>query len=165
MARGNAATTYLVKIDVKVAEVIISPNMGEMGSLNVALSSDNSGQGNIFRVVPDSKMDSNTNGTTIGENYIQVKDSRANSDTGAHEMGHTLGLDHNTSGLMTPASADSGRSNDLKKSDIKDIISYPLNRKVNYESDSTGNRTNAGKGTVINNTTYTDDQLKKGHVK
>ena len=98
---GETATTYTVNFDVKVVEVKIDPNMGEMGSLNTALSLDKSGQGNVFCVVPDSKMDPNTNGKTTGGNFIQVKNSKSNCDTGAHEMGHSLGLKHDTSGLMT----------------------------------------------------------------
>jgi len=164
VGKGDDATTYTVNFEVKVAEVKVDPNLGEMGSLNTTLSADNSGQGNIYRVVPDSKLDANTNGTTINGNYIQVKDSQQDANTGAHEMGHTLGLDHDTKGLMTPSSTDPNRSNNINQSNVKDMISYPLRDKVNYEYDSNGNKVNAGKGILINNTDYTNDELRKGKV-
>ena len=80
-------------------------------------------------------------------------------------MGHTLGLDHNTTGLMTPASTDPNRSSNVNKTDVKCMISYPLKGKVNYGVNSDGTGNNLGKGIVTNNTTYTNDELKKGQVK
>jgi len=163
VGKGDDLTTYKVNFEVKVVEVKIDPNLGEMGSLNTTLSADNSGQGNVYIVVPDSKLDANTNGATINGNYIQVKYSQQNANTGAHEMGHSLGLDHDTKGLMTPSSTDPNRSSNVNKRNVNDMISYPLGGKVNYEYDSNGNKVNAVKGTV-NNTNYTNDELKKGKV-
>jgi len=165
VGEGDAAKTYSVNIDVKVEEVQVDPKIGELGSLNVALGSDNSGLGNVYRVVPDSDMGENTNGTTTGGNYIQVKESKQHSKTGGHEMGHTVGLDHNSSGLMTAGETDPNRSSKINKSDIKDMFSYQLKGKNNYGYDVKGNRVYTGRGTVINNTNHTIDQLKKGKVK
>lgn len=164
IGKGDAATSYTVNFDVKVVEVATDSKMGEMGSLNTALNSDNSGEGNVFKVVSDSKLGENTNGSTQGGNFIQVKDSRKTTETGPHEMGHTLGLAHNGSGLMTPSSTDPNRSNNATKSDVKDMIKYPTSGKVNSENDSNGNIVNTGRGTVTNNTNYTNDELKRGKL-
>jgi len=164
VGKGNASSSYTVVFDLKVVEVAVNSKIGEMGSLNVALGSDKSGEGNIYKVVSDSKLGDNTNGTTMGGNFIQVKDARRTTGTGAHEMGHTLGLVHNTSGLMTPSSTDSNHSNSVNKRDVKDMFKYPLKHKVNYDYDSKGNKVYAGKGTVTNNTSSTNNELKKGKL-
>jgi len=159
VGKGDDATTYTVNFDMKVSEVKVDPNLGELGSLTSALANDQSGEGNTYQVVADSKLGENTNGTTIDGKSVQVKDSRKSTETGAHEIGHTLGLVHNTSGLMTPASTDDARTKSMNKGDIKDMIRYPLGGKTNSESG-----VNAGKGTVTNNTNSTNDQLRKGKV-
>ena len=124
-----------------------------------------SGQGNIFRIVDDMNInDANKNGITLEGNQIAVKKSKSDGDTGAHEMGHAIGLVHNIFGLMTPVSKDRKRSRNLNKFDIKDIISYPLNNKVNYEFNNDGKKVSAGKGTIINNTNTTNHLLKGGKV-
>lgn len=70
-----------------------------------------------------------------------------------------MGAVNNASGLITPASTDNYRTNSFNKTDVKDIIRYPLGGKVNSE-----NGTNAGKGTVINKTNRTNEELRKGEV-
>lgn len=164
VGKGENAVSYTVNYDISVVEVAVDSKLGESGSLNQALAGNTSGEGNIYKVVADSKLDANTNGTTQGGNYIQVKDSQKSSTTGAHEVGHTLGLVHDNKGLMTPASSDSNRSSSANKSGVSDMIKYPLKGKVNSETDANGNTANAGRGTVINNTPSTNDELRKGRV-
>lgn len=54
-----------------------------------------SGQGNIFRIVDDMNInDTNKNGIILEGNQIAVKISKSDEDTGAHEMGHAIGLVH-----------------------------------------------------------------------
>ncbi len=159
------AVSYTINYEISVVEVAVDPKMGEMGSLNKAMSGGTAGEGNVYRVVPDSKLDANTNGTTQGGNYIQVKNSQKSSNTGAHEVGHTLGLVHNSKGLMTASSTDANRTGSPRTSDVSDIIKYPLDGKVNSETNPiTGTTTNAGKGTLHNNTSSTAKGLKKGKV-
>jgi RHS repeat-associated protein len=162
--KGDAAVSYTVNFNINVVEVAVDSKMGERGSLNVALAADKSGQANLYMVVPDAKMSANENGSTTGGNFVRVKDSRQSTETGAHEMGHTLGLDHSSSGLMTPSSSDSNRSTNIQKSDVKDMLSYPLKGKVNWDYSSSGDKTSTGKGTVINNTGQTNKELSKGRV-
>ena len=95
----------------------------------------------------------NINGTTIGGNFIQVKDAQKTVDTGAHEVGHALGLIHSSSGLMTPSSMDVGRLSNLNIGGLKDMVTFPLKGKINSEG---GNE--AGRGTVryLNSLNSTD---------
>jgi hypothetical protein len=87
-----------------------------------------------------------------------VKNNRFGTSTGSHEIGHSLGLVHSNLGLMTPSEKDKNRSDEIKNSDLRDILRYPLKGKVNSEN---GNK--AGKGfLIIQNQTYTqgEDQCK-----
>ena len=77
-----------------------------------AFRADKSGIANIYEVVSSFK-DSNKNGVTVNGNHIGVKYSRQDENTGAHEVGHTFGLTHGSSGLMTSSSTDPYRSLDL----------------------------------------------------
>jgi hypothetical protein len=48
-------------------------SIGEVrGALNAALVEDKSGVENVFQIVKNSALEENTNGTTIGGNFIQV---------------------------------------------------------------------------------------------
>ncbi len=137
---------YKVQILLTVVEVETNNSMsaGQIrGEVNKAFSNDKSGGANVYSVIPDAKLDANKNGTTSGGNFVQVKDSRKATDTGAHEVGHTLGLTHVSNGLMTPSSTDPNRNGTLDNSGLKDMFSYPLRGRVNSEG---GN--NAGKGAV-----------------
>lgn len=86
------------------------------------MESATKGERNIYRVAASKDMDSNENGVTSGGNSIRVKDSRADTETGAHEVGHSLGADHTSSGILTISSDDPNRSNDINSSNISDVM-------------------------------------------
>lgn len=119
-----------------------------------------------MEVVPDDNLGKLVNGSTFGGNYIQIKESRKGTETGAHEIGHAMGLIHSSEGLMTAESSNSLRNRNLDKGSIKDMIKYPLKGKVNgqYDSDK-GEYNTAGKGTLIQNSKFNVKQLLKGKVK
>lgn len=102
----------------------------------------------------------NVNGETNLGKFIEIKSSRIGEDTGAHEMGHVLGAIHSWCGLMTPSSTDVARNNNFIGQNIEDIIKMPLDGRINKDAD--GHL--AGKGTVINNSKYSQSQLKKGNI-
>jgi RHS repeat-associated protein len=158
VGKDDAAVSYTVNFNLSVVEVA-----GSEMDVRGASTADMSGQANAYLVKPDFD-DANKNGGSSGNN-IEVKESRQNSETGAHEMGHTLGLNHNTTGVMTEAQTDPNRSTNLQKSDVKDMISYPLRGKVNGAHNAEGRWVDKGKGTVVNNTGQTNNELKKGKVK
>jgi RHS repeat-associated protein len=163
IGKGDASVSYKVNFEISIVEVGIDPNMGEMGSLNAALSQDKSGEGNIYTVVSNDALGADTNGGTIQGKLIKVKESRQDTETGAHEMGHTLGLTHSSKGIMTPSNSDSGRSNNAISGDINEMIKIPLHGRVASEM-TKGGKTNVGKGTVKNDTSKTNKQLSMGKV-
>jgi hypothetical protein len=137
---------YTVDFSLSVVEVTTDASMSSRevtGALNGAISQDVSGAGNVYQVVDNSALGLNVNGTTVGGNYVKVKDVQKSADTGTHEVGHSLGLVHSTSGIMTPSSTDPNRSTNLRTNDVREMITNPLNGRVNSEG---GN--NSGRGTV-----------------
>ena len=87
-----------------------SMNVAQRSSVvTEAFRADKSGIANIYEVVSSFK-DSNKN-----------------------EVGHTFGLTHGSSGLMTSSSTDPYRSLDLNTVGLKDMITYPIRGKSNSE--------------------------------
>lgn len=71
--------------------------------------------------VVSSKVTDTKAGNT--ENYkIEINKRTAKSTTGSHEIGHTLGMMHDTSGLMTPSANDDYRSASLTENNIVDMV-------------------------------------------
>ncbi len=141
VGKGDNAVQYSVNFDLQVIQV---DNPYKEGNKDRAKYIDNSEKitpnqsSNIYQLLPDSdlNLDSNTNGITVSGNVIKVKNSRANSCTGSHEVGHSLGLDHFTSGILTPSSNDQNRTNEINKQYVKRIITnaYNPNNKVGIGS-------------------------------
>lgn len=123
---------YTVNFNLKAEDI----KSNSIGDLNWKKAMDDSGEANTYLVVPDdyNKMDENTNGRTIGGQDIFVKSSRSKSETGGHEIGHTLGMTHNESGLMTADSSNKNRSKEFNQRDINDMIRYPLNHDRNSDA-------------------------------
>ena len=133
--------SYSIRFALNVVEVETDASEGVQ--LYFALNGDKSGGGNLYSVVGDSRLDADINGRAVDGNLVQVKDSRKSTDTGAHEIGHTLGLVHSSTGIMVATSTDRNRNETVNTSGLKDMIRYPLRGKINSE-----NGIHAGKGTV-----------------
>ena len=130
---------YAVNFCLKAVDI----KSNSIGDLNMAKAMDDTGEANTYLVVPDNdrRLDENTNGKTMGGQDVFVKSSRSDLDTGGHEIGHTLGMTHNKSGLMTADSSNKKRSKEFNQHDINDMIRYPIKGKTNSD---------AGKGFIKN---------------
>ena len=71
--------------------------------------------------------DPNENGHTKGQIITIKNELNENLMTGEHEVGHSLGLVHSFSGLMTPDSNNKRRSRYISKSQIRQIINNAKN--------------------------------------
>ena len=87
------------------------------------------------------ELKENLNGTTNLGCMIYVLNSRKDTDTGAHEVGHSLGLIHSETGIMTATSTDPQRSQSVSQREINQCILGGLKGRPLSE-----NRNKAGKG-------------------
>ena len=104
------------------------------GKANVTVS------GNTYMLSDIS--DANINGETKSGRVVTVNKNKATPLTGAHEIGHTLGMQHSDAGLMTAASSDPQRSSKVSKGEIKSMIKNAVKGKPAKDT----NGTPAGKG-------------------
>lgn len=116
---------YDIVFDIEV--IVVDPDkMGltgenkEFSALRAKANTDEEGIGNVYLLTND--LSDNYNGNSDGGQIARVRPSRAFTETGAHEMGHGLGLGHYFSGLMTDSSSDPYRSDKITKIEITDII-------------------------------------------
>ncbi len=153
--RGDDAISYTVNFEINVIEVTVDEGLGESGSLNAAMGQDEAG--NVYRVVSDGELGSRS-GTVQTGNFISVGESYAFQSTGAHEMGHTLGIArHSSRGIMTESLDSPGRGNFIIRENVSTIVRNPIRGRV----DSYGGAA-AGKGTVRNLNT---EQLRRGRIR
>ncbi len=115
------------KVNYELNVEVVTPDAGqsEMSALNQALTANTSGEGNVYKVVDDNKLDANTNGST-SQNYIQVKNSKKDAETGSHEVGHSLGILHSEKGLMTETSTDPKRTKDVYNNNVSNTVYSPI---------------------------------------
>ncbi len=153
---GETKEKYTINFNIEVKVIDTSSYPNEMAGFHDILQKDNSGAANVFLLSP--KLDKGVNGRTVQGNYIRINQDHHSIETGAHEIGHSLGLFHNNSGLMTAESSNPLRSQTLKRNDIKSIVSSPFKKRHQ-------NNGPEGAGILINNTQYLKEQLIKGKIK
>src|SRR5690554_6120621 len=135
---------YKINFDLRVLDV---ENPATQKLVDNSRDLDNSqkqtydGSSNTYRVAPDSdkrfesdKEHAEKNGMVMNGDSVYVKDSRKDTDTTTHEIGHTLGVEHKRSGVMTANSNDPKRSETINESYIKDIFSNAIDNTLPAES-------------------------------
>ena len=132
----------------------------ERNALRKIFSEPVSDAANTYMTV--SKLDPNVNGKCASGKFIYVTEERANTETGAHEMGHTLGLLHSKKGLMTATSSDTNRTDDISVNEIETII----NRAIigTPLDDPPGNYVGKGSAIILHGTNPNPFKLKKVKV-
>jgi RHS repeat-associated protein len=105
-----------------------------------ALSKDESGEANTFMLTNDVSLlgqseEKTNNGRTSNRHNVFVKEERVGTQTGAHEIGHAPGIEHNDKGdsrsLMRTGGNYDGRAPLPVFADIDAVIKYPYNDKIN----------------------------------
>ncbi len=70
----------------------------------------------------------NVNGTTASKAFISVRENKSFSLTGAHEVGHTLGLLHSYSGLMNESELQRGSNIKVSNYELQLIVDRWIER-------------------------------------
>ena len=128
----------------------------QSGSIRNAMLEDK--VGNLYMTVskisgdPNSGSNENITAGAYGNRAISVSKMNAVELTGAHEVGHSLGLQHSDKGIMYPFGNDAKRTKSVSEAEIKLIIKNAMTGDV--AKDDRGNE--AGKGHLDN-----EEEIKK----
>jgi RHS repeat-associated protein len=149
VGKKEEAVTYTVNFNLTVKEADNPAGEATNDRSTIVANSDKKTpdeSSNTYAVRPDfdkrfknGKEGKSTNGVTTGGKVINVKSSRKNTDTGAHEIGHSLGLNHYGKGILTSTSNSSKRGNFITGKYIRDII-----KNANTDKIAVGNITERG---------------------
>jgi hypothetical protein len=125
VGKGDEAMTYNVNFDLKVVEV--DDPVGQANYDKSSLQIDGKtkmvtdGSSNAYEIVPD---DYTSKHGESGNGYIGVEESDKSGMTGTHEVGHSIGLAHSSSGLMFEG-INGGGPPTVNNWNIKDIFKNP----------------------------------------
>jgi RHS repeat-associated protein len=120
---GKDAVAYTVNFDIKVSVDDAPANLLFDGATEKypshgaeRVQSDETNELNAYDVLPDksgyfeSGDASRVKAGGVTADHVYVSESSRNSNTGAHEVGHTLGTSHDYSGLMSAVNSGGGIS-------------------------------------------------------
>jgi RHS repeat-associated protein len=134
--KKNNEQDYVINFDIKVVEVDdpAAQKRHDMAGDDKALTKD--GSSNTYEVVRDSDL--NEHGKTSGFMYVKVRKSDMYGQTGPHEIGHSLLMDHSPNSLMNdgqsgdmnlwPSSVQETLEKTIKESDHQSQFDKPGNR-------------------------------------
>lgn len=147
-------TDYVINFDLKVVEVDDPEKEKKKDFDKKDDAKTKDGSSNVYSVVDDN--DISTPGLTTGLYDAKVRrEKKDDPQAGAHEIGHTLGVGDEGSGLMN--GGNTGETN-IYNTNIQDIIKFalqnqnPFSNKVSVHGDLPTN------GKVKNNPNKTDNQ-------
>ena len=129
---------YYVNFDLSysVVDHASSNNPSKTSMLRYKVDNDDSGMANSYQIVADTdkRLKSEQNGKTIDGKKILVRDSQSKTMTGAHEIGHAIGLVHNRSvhALMYECSSER-LNNQVFHDEILQIINNAKAGKPSFE--------------------------------
>ena len=144
--------SYTISFNVNVEML----NEGEVAS-NREITQDENGYNqktDLNSYAIKSFEDKNTNGECGGSSILVNNDSKNKLQTSVHEMGHAFGASHTNTGLMTESAMDKRRTDRFDSYSIKQMVRSGIKGKVSYGQN--------GRGTLINNTKYSQKELLKG---
>ncbi|MDP2385695.1 MAG: hypothetical protein Q8M29_04950 [Bacteroidota bacterium] len=139
VGKGSDAVFYDVKFELNVIEVddpktVASNDRVTFDGQAPKVTPDASS--NVYQVLPDADKSfannnegENTSGYTAQGVVVAVKDSKKSTKTGAHEIGHTLGLKHFFKGIMTSASNDPNRTDNTNPRTVRGIFKNAFKHK------------------------------------
>ncbi len=113
----DTGRTYQVRFKLSVRNVInphkeaVADDMGNSYQINQIEQNNTTGDSEVF-----------INGFAKRQKYITVDPSRVNTDTGAHEIGHTLHMEHVSEGIMTPTSDDKNRMKPIPQDNVDQAV-------------------------------------------
>ncbi|WP_168797677.1 RHS repeat-associated core domain-containing protein [Neolewinella litorea] len=138
VGKGDDAISYSVNFDLSVQSVddpVAEANKDNAG-FEVEGALNPGGGSNAYDALSDSapifsnkNPDAETNGATKSGDYVSVKESRTDTDTGAHEIGHNLGAGHRSSGVITSAFNSPARSGEINRATVRSTVRNAFNQK------------------------------------
>ena len=158
--------SYTINFDLQVVEVpmnehTLSNDRAVQGILyqnyDQINNPDAGGYGNGFMMVGESNP--RLSGKTIDGKFINIYNNQ-DKTTGAHEMGHTLGLGHSYVGLMTPSASDLWRTNKIGEKEVETIIRNGMMGEILKEGNSS-----PGKGILLNKPMNPLEEYKVKRIK
>lgn len=141
----------------------------QRGTINIAMWENSDDAGNLYMVVdnipedPNKDNDSKVTGGSYGGRAIYISRENATELTGAHEVGHSLGLQHSDIGIMYATGNSTNRAKTISESEIKKMIKNAVTGVV--AKDKNGGE--AGKGYLDNESEIRQNkwkyEVKKAH--
>ncbi|SFF61450.1 hypothetical protein [Thermoflexibacter ruber] len=127
-----------IVFDLKVVEVD-NPETEKTKDLSAAADAKTKdGSSNIYRVVDKKEITKpHARGLTTAINNIKVPENDSGVKVGAHEIGHTLGLEDGSSGIMAggeDVTIQNWAVDEIIEFNQKTQVKYPNNRKVTIHS-------------------------------